>query len=565
MRTSSRLYLSRFWFRLGLIVCLASSILGYIPAIVRGGVVLADDPPPPEIEREELPTELPAVEEGQPSAPLPPLASAAPPVTHTIHLKSRQFEPSPADVLDANGLQRLARPDRERIHVLVQLDFIPRQAAKDELAARGLRLLAYVPDYAWIASVAAAAAATAVDSPGVTWVGELTVDDKLAPAITADQWGEHNLAPDGTAAVYASLHQDESLDTGRDLVKAHGGEVKGEVQGINMLVVEMPRDNIRALAAEDAVQWIEPAAPPLGDANDGIRPQIGVDTVNAAPYNLDGTDVDVLVYDGGQVGAHVDFGARLTVGLLDASGVSEHATHVAGTVGGSGANSAAQGGSALQWRGMAPNVGLISYGYEWDSTGILFYSNPGDIELDWARGKVWYGADVGTASLSSNIYDNYAPTYCYLMGNYGDTSVLMDQIVRGGNPLVGVGNKYIATWAAGNERGSGSSCDTYRTTSPPAAAKNPIHVGASNTNNNSMTSFSSWGPTDDGRIKPTIVAGGCQSSGDFGIKSTDNNPVNAYTVKCGTSMATPAVAGSITTATSTTPPATSGRPRPKPS
>ena len=42
MRTSSRLYLSRFWFRLGLIVCLASSILGYIPAIVRGGVVLAD-------------------------------------------------------------------------------------------------------------------------------------------------------------------------------------------------------------------------------------------------------------------------------------------------------------------------------------------------------------------------------------------------------------------------------------------------------------------------------------------------------------------------------------------
>ena len=69
-----------------------------------------------------------------------------------------------------------------------------------------------------------------------------------------------------------------------------------------MLVLEIPQDNIRALAAEEAVQWIEPAAPPLVEANDGIRDQIGVNTVNAAPYNLNGTGIDVLVYDSGQVG-----------------------------------------------------------------------------------------------------------------------------------------------------------------------------------------------------------------------------------------------------------------------
>jgi predicted outer membrane repeat protein len=76
-----------------------------------------------------------------------------------------------------------------------------------------------------------------------------------------------------------------------------------------------------------------------------------------------------------------------------------------------------------------------------------------------------------------------------------------------------------------------------------------------------MTTFSSWGPTDDGRIKPIVVAGGEQIGGDNGIKSTiPNQFTNTSTRNCdgsgddycypydtmqGTSMASPAVAGSI--------------------
>ena len=62
-----------------------------------------------------------------------------------------------------------------------------------------------------------------------------------------------------------------------------------------------------------------------------------------------------------------------------------------------------------------------------------------------------------------------------------------------------------------------------------------------------MTMFSSWGPTGDGRLKPDIVAPGCQVGGDGGIKSTsisDSNVArNGYVTKCGTSMATPVAAG----------------------
>ncbi len=139
--------------------------------------------------------------------------------------------------------------------------------------------------------------------PGVTWAGPLTVNDKLDPMIRSGEWGSWNRAPDGTAAVTVVMHQDESIETGRALVEKHGGKIVGEVIGIRTLLVEMPQANVDALAAEDAVQWIEPAAPPLREANDGIRTQIGVNTVQAAPYNLNGSGIDILIYDGGIVTA----------------------------------------------------------------------------------------------------------------------------------------------------------------------------------------------------------------------------------------------------------------------
>ncbi|MEK7215362.1 MAG: S8 family serine peptidase, partial [Chloroflexota bacterium] len=50
-------------------------------------------------------------------------------------------------------------------------------------------------------------------------------------------------------------------------------------------------------------------------------------------------------------------------------------------------------------------------------------------------------------------------------------------------------------------------------------------------------------PCDDGRLKPEVVAGGCQTGGDGGVTST--LPGGGYAVMCGTSMATPAVSGLV--------------------
>ena len=333
------------------------------------------------------------------------------------------------------------------------------------------------------------------------------------------------------------------MSKGEELIRAHNGQVTGQVKGIHMLTAEMPKDQVRALAAEDAVQWIEQASPPLTEANDGTRDQIHVEELQLSPYSLYGTGVDVLVYDSGQVGDHIDFGDRLIHGDTDST--SEHSTHVAGIIGGTGVSSSSHGGSFLQWRGMAFDADLISYGTDHSGGGMLFYENVPDIEHDFAQAQNWFGADLANFSVLSNIYANY-PNNCYRLGNYGASSILLDQIVRGENSLVGIGDKYITVAAAGNERNHYSSCsDLYATIPPPASAKNPIHVGGADTSYNYVYTHSSWGPTDDGRIKPTVVSGACQANGDFGITSTDNNPENSYTVNCGTSMAAASVTGGI--------------------
>jgi hypothetical protein len=154
----------------------------------------------------------------------------------------------------------------------------------------------------------------------------------------------------------------------------------------------------------------------------------------------------------------------------------------------------------------------------------------------------------------------------YGFGYYDGTALDFDQIAYDA-PY------YLICVAAGNDRndsapvsgtthlhwngvGWASSTDThpsdqqsggYDTISYGGNAKNILTVGAVNdifngyVNPSSVvqTPFSSWGPSDDGRIKPDIVANG------NGLSSCDNIGDSEYITQSGTSMATPNAAGSI--------------------
>ena len=429
--------------------------------------------------------------------------------------------------------------DGTRHHVVVQFTRPLSPEERIQVGNGGVRLQSYLGNNAYFASVSADAlhperlAATPLGharAPERAW--------KLHPMLENDEvptWAVVE-AKNGAAVVgtYVLFHGDVTLDEQAQTLRRHDGVLRDVVESVNALVIEMPFENIKALASEDPVLFVEPALPRMGTTNESNRAITGVDVVNAAPYGLDGTGVGVLVYDGGAAfPGHMDFGGRLTV--RDNDSTSYHATHVSGTIGGSGAAS-----SGLH-RGMAPGVDIESYGFQYDGSGIFLYTNPGDFEADYADAIVNHGADVSNNSIGTNTETNGFD--CGYQGDYGLMSSLIDAVVRGS---VSAGIPFRISWAAGNER-QGSRCDVegygdYYSTAPPAGAKNHLAIGALNSNDDSMTSFSSWGPTDDGRLKPDFCAPGCQSNADGGVTSTDDN-TSGYITLCGTSMASPTVAG----------------------
>lgn len=326
-------------------------------------------------------------------------------------------------------------------------------------------------------------------------------------------------------AVNVLFHRDVTREQAMLIAREFEAKVVSQLQSINALVLELPLSQVTRLADVDAVQWLEAPLPALGELNAENRVATQVDQAQELPYDLDGTDVMVMVFDSGTaLATHADFSGRLVVG--DSAATSNHATHVAGTVGGDGTVS---GG---ELRGMAPNASIVSFGFQWSSGGIFLYTNPGDIEVDYASAINTYGAVIANNSIGTNTANNGFP--CSITGEYGLTDTIIDSIVRGS-----LGAPIRVFWANGNERNTTRCGDEYFTTAPPACAKNHITIGAMNSDDDSITGFTSWGPAGDGRIKPDISAPGCQIGS--GVTSTSSS--GGYSTHCGTSMASPTAAG----------------------
>jgi len=174
---------------------------------------------------------------------------------------------------------------------------------------------------------------------------------------------------------------------------------------------------------------------------------------------------------------------------------------------------------------MAPEATLFSWNFS------------GDVPQEIIDGVEDYDFDLETNSWSWGVNGGS----CYLYGDYDSWAPEFDEIVRGSG-----GRTINVTFSAANERDDGDCTlleGQYACIPPPATAKNIITVGATNSNDDTMTDFSSYGPVDDGRLKPDVTAPGCQRFGDGGVMSTV--PGDAYDTKCGTSMASPTVIGNL--------------------
>lgn len=448
------------------------------------------------------------------------------PGTRPIRLKSGTFWPQAMSGLPkVQTLTKTTQPARR--HVVIQFIALPNEHQRLQLTARGITLLDYLPENAFFASVPSLTQAAQLREAGVDWLGPVYAEDKLPTRVPTSGVGQWALRGDQTVELRVRYFADVPADFGVQALEKLGAAVSRLDALTCQFTVLLPIARLWDLAAADWVRWVEEIPPPPMPLNDSSRANAQADAVQESPYSLSGAGVVVGEWDSGAADPnHSDFGGRLTPAEANMP-ISVHATHVAGTLAGDGGQSEAQGGTARQWRGMAPGTRIICYSY--------------DDPVPKYQGAI---NDYGIV-VSQNSWGHVISAFfgsCGLLGDYSNLAPESDQIVAGqyGRPI-------NVVFACGNLREGQmtNSCGVgpYRTIGPPATAKNILAVGAINSDDSTMTSFSSWGPLDDGRLKPDLVAPGAQMTDDGGVTSTI--PANGYGVSRGTSMAAPVVSGAI--------------------
>lgn len=290
---------------------------------------------------------------------------------------------------------------------------------------------------------------------------------------------------------------------------------------------------------------------------------------NITPYLVNGTGVTMGVWDAGSVmPTHQEFGLRVSV--KDGAFPHYHSTHVGGTIGGNGSHA-----SAL---GMAPQVLIDSYEWNNDITemgarGARYPGDSGRIQISNHSYGVISGWEYNffSGNLAWHWLDSISVLTESFFGQYNSEAASYDQVAFN-DPY------YLIVKSAGNDRsdgpsngntfyawnGSGWTPYSYNNTIHPLGdgiykngydtiptagnAKNILTIGAVNDAVTSgirditkatMSTFSGWGPTDDGRIKPDVVGNG------IGLFSADSASIASYTSLSGTSMSGPNVAGSL--------------------
>lgn len=316
-------------------------------------------------------------------------------------------------------------------------------------------------------------------------------------------------------------------------VLALGGVVLDSSEYFNRITFQIDSTRVPEVAALPFVVAWQPHPTPV-EQLDGSRASINIPAVQAPPwstsvnpYNLAGSGVKAGVWDGGQPGtpnataigilsglnvpAHADLAGRwIPEEMSPAYWFNQlHPTHVSSIMAGDGSQSLSQGGTALQWAGMAPQAEI----HTWDFGGAP--------ETEMLNGRL-----AGKIDLSQNSWAYIGSSQCPMIyGSYMLQCGDADKLVRL--------QKLPIFVAAGNYQSA--ILGGYGTVTPLGTAKNVITIGAV-TKTDAMAGFSSWGPTLDGRLKPDVVAVGVL------VKACDVVG-NGYTYLSGTSMACPAVSG----------------------
>jgi len=321
----------------------------------------------------------------------------------------------------------------------------------------------------------------------------------------------------------------------KDLINYYKKELKESLEAQNLFKTNFLKNNsnipltyITPNGDFAELQYIEKDGTPIYYSTDNTGSGITSRANNLYSggllgLNINGEDMIAGVWDGGAVRTtHEHFSGRV-VQRDAATALSNHATHVTGTIVGNGPDSSMHRGIAYQGS---------AWTHDWNS------------DTSEAIERAEEGLLVSNHSYGFGVFDSNGilqlPVYYF--GAYIQTSRNWDLIMN-------MYPNYLYVTAAGNDRSSSAIINGkngYDLLTGTKLAKNGLTVGAVNQvstylNSGSviMSSFSNWGPTDDGRIKPDVV-----TKGTSVLSSSSSSDTGTATMS-GTSMSSPGITGTL--------------------
>jgi serine protease AprX len=526
-----------------------------------------------------------------------------------IRLKGTTFSPGRGEQPSIPpGLTIAGYAAGQRGYFLVQFEGPVLESWKADVSSRGAELLDYVPDFAFKVRMTPAQAKEIEGLSSVVWVGLFHPGYKLDPALTRDDTRPYTVRVERGASVAAAAAA----------ISATGAQVL-QREGLFMTVAASSAQ-LDAIAHVLDVASIENLLLRRKNNEYGGGAIIGAGTAHASGF--DGSTQTLAIADTGlgngtasdafahiapsRIGAIFNwpgaaggcFTSVVNDGAIDVD--SGHGTHTASSAVGAG-------GPLGQGRGTAPAAALLFQAVENYATTSsfckMFYGAPDGYYLTGLPTdlrQLFQQAYDGGARIHSNSWGSEAAgaytsdsvnaddfiwnhrdlTITFSAGNAGidansDGIIDADSI---GSPATA--KNVISVGASENDRGGNYDCDTtlgytncgaqggqnviftYGGAWPIDYPANPIRDDASAGIAEQMAAFSSRGPTDDGRIKPDVVAPGTWILSGYSDKfqqqydsapNPQNNtyqydgwgyPLDAtYKYMGGTSMSNPLVAG----------------------
>ena len=404
-----------------------------------------------------------------------------------------------------------------RFFVLAQFDSLPDSLQKAAMAAEGIHLYDYVSDQTYLAELKDNFDLATLKRYAVGGVFRMPARSKLSTRLQNDPREE---LQDADKLIAIGYYGTTPIGEIRQQLTAAGAFIENvKFQPPRVLFARVnDTATLHRLAALPFVSYLtsQPVTPKA--LNYHNRAAQGADALSASSgRQLYGDGVTVGVGDDSDPSSHVDFTGRIIV--RTSAPPSTHGTHTTGSVGGGGIINP-------QYQGMAPHSTLIAQYFSDILANAPVYVSEYDMLL------------------TNNSYTDYN-SGCENNGQYDALAYATDAQLDTYSTLMHV-------FAVGND--GGYTCTPYPTQfatvkSGFQSAKNVIDVGAvdntneTGTNTYAAQSWSSAGPTADGRIKPDLVAGGVAVISTYPY--TTYTPGAGYAYDAGTSMATPDVTGTM--------------------